>query len=720
MHSNDLTNSSSIPAKSTALQVALLGNPNSGKTSLFNQLTGLRQKVGNFPGVTVDRKVGKLNLGNDLPAELVDLPGTYSFFATSQDERIVAETLTDPSLYSELDLFIYVADATKLDKHLLFFSQLRDLGKPMILVLNMADILERESIKLDIAALEKKLLVPIVLASGRTGEGIDNLLGVIRNLQKEIDGYTAPKLFYQPTALEERAIKVVQQKYPYTNPYQALQVAHHVEWLSFINEEDRTSLRQDLEALGFQDLPQQVEETMSRYSKLEPLTKPLQRTENTTEQRLTDRIDRFVTHPILGPILFFGLMAVVFQAIFTWAGVPMDLIDGLFGEASNWIKETVPVEWLANLLGDGIITGLGGVLIFIPQIAILFFLISLLEEVGYMARAAFMFDRIMQFFGLNGRSVVALISGGACAIPAVMSTRTIKDWKERLITIMVTPLISCSARIPVYTVLIAFVVPPDPVWGIFTLQGLAFLGLYLLGIIGALVSALIFKLILKAEGSSMLTLELPAYRMPVWRNVGLTVWEKVKVFSLEAGRVILVISIALWFLVSYGLPGSFEKAEQDALTLATELQLDEDATQQLVASKQMEASFAGRFGKAIEPAIEPLGYDWKIGIALLTSFAAREVFIGTMATIYSIGEEDDETRIQEKMAKEKDPITGEPVYTLATSLSLLLFYVFAMQCMATLAVVKRETNSWKWPIIQFLFMGVLAYGSAFAAYQLLS
>ena len=720
MHSNNLEQSSTPPTTPKKLQIALLGNPNSGKTSIFNQLTGLRQKVGNFPGVTVDRKVGTLSIGSDQPAELIDFPGTYSFFATSQDERLVVESLSNPAQLKELDLLIYVADATKLEKHLLFFTQLRDLGKPILLVLNMLDILERESIQFNIAKLEKKLQTKIVLASGRSGKGIAEILDKIKLFSEEEAAFSPSPKFYRPAQLDIDAIKIVHQRLPEANDYQALQIAHHFEWLGFLNSEDKKYIQEELDKIGFQDLPQQVEETMSRFSKLEPIAEQYKVTQHTAEQRFTAKIDRIITHPVIGPLLFFALMALVFQAIFTWASYPMDLIDSLFGNLGAWVKSTIPIPWLADLLADGVLAGLGGILVFVPQIAILFFLISILEEVGYMARAAFLFDRLMQFFGLNGRSVVALISGGACAIPAIMSTRTIKNWKERLITIMVTPLISCSARIPVYTVLIGFVVPPDHVWGIFTLQGLAFMGLYLLGILGALLSALIFKWILKAKESSLLLLELPAYRAPVCRNIGMTVWEKVKAFSLEAGRVILIISIALWFLVNYGLPGAFEKAEAEAITLANELNLDEVATANLITAKKMEASYAGRFGKAIEPAIEPLGYDWKIGIALLTSFAAREVFIGTMATIYSMGDDDDEVRIQEKMAQEKDPITGAPVYTLATSLSLLLFYVFAMQCMATLAVVKRETNSWKWPIIQFLFMGILAYGSAFIAYQAFS
>lgn len=397
----------------------------------------------------------------------------------------------------------------------------------------------------------------------------------------------------------------------------------------------------------------------------------------------------------------------------------MDWIEWVFAWSSNQLKLLLPDAWFADLLTEGVLAGLGGVLVFIPQIAILFFLISILEEVGYMARAVFLFDRLMQRFGLNGRSIVALISGGACAIPAIMSTRTIANPKERLITILVTPLISCSARIPVYTVLIGFVVPAITVGGIFNAQGLVFMGLYVLGILSALISALVFKYVLKTEGYSFLMLELPEYRMPVFKNVLLTVWEKVKSFILEAGKVIMLISIVLWFLASYGPPRQMEQARAEALSLAAAENMDDDATQDLVAARQIETSFAGYLGKFIEPVIQPLGFDWKIGIALITSFAAREVFVGTMATIYSIGSSDDEYSIRDRMAKERNPITGEPIYTLGTSLALLLFYVFAMQCMSTLAVVRKETGTWKWPAIQFFYMTATAYISALLAYQFL-
>jgi ferrous iron transport protein B len=419
-------------------------------------------------------------------------------------------------------------------------------------------------------------------------------------------------------------------------------------------------------------------------------------------------------------VIFVALMLFLFQALFAWSGWPMDGIEWFFATLGEGIRDYLPAGWLADLAVDGIIAGLGGVLVFVPQIALLFFFITILEEVGYMARAAYLFDSLMQKFGLNGRSVVALISGHACAIPAIMSTRTIANWKERLLTILVTPLTSCSARIPVYVILISFAVPDDSFLG-FGYQGLAFAGLYFLGIASAMFSALIFKLILKTEERSFLMLEMPDYRSPVWRNVGITVWQKVKTFIVEAGKIILLISIVLWGLSSYGPPAKMAEAEASAAIIVQENGLSGDDAADVYAGEKLEASYAGHIGKFIEPVIRPLGYDWKIGIALFTSFAAREVFVGTMATIYSVGSAgDDELRIRDRMAEEINPVTGEPVYNQATAWSLLVFYVFAMMCMSTLAVTKRETGGWKWPIIQFTFMTTLAYVSAMAVYQVLA
>jgi ferrous iron transport protein B len=702
------------------VSIALLGNPNSGKSSLFNHLTGLRQKVGNFPGVTVDKKVGTANLLDGNSVRIVDFPGTYSFYPTSIDERIVVQTLSNPQDDAFPDIAIYVADVTKLEKHLLLFSQLCDLGLPTVLALNMSDIAEQQGIEVDTAFLSRQFKVPVVTLSGRTGEGIDRLKETLQQLINDDKGVSNSPL-YELSPTERSLAKLVKQEIPSVNTYQGLLIGHHYEWIPFLTEESRQKISRLVQEKEFASLKGQVRETMQRYDFFTPIVQRALKTKISTEQTFSERVDGIITHTIWGPLIFFVLMLLVFQAIFSWATLPMDLIEVFFSWSGEQVKAILPEGWLADLITDGILAGLGGILVFIPQIAILFLLVAILEEVGYMARAAYMFDQVMQRFGLNGRSIVALISGGACAIPAIMSTRTIGNWKERLITILVTPFISCSARIPVYTVLIGFVVPPTAIaGGLLNLQGLAFMGLYLLGIIAALLAAWIFKLILKSNETSFLLLELPPYRKPLLRNVLLEVWEKVSTFVREAGQIILAISIVLWLLSSFSWSGQMESAEQSAIEQAAALGLDEAETSDLIAAQKMEASFAGQLGKSIEPVIRPLGYDWKIGIALITSFAAREVFVGTMATIYSIGSTDDEYSIKNRMAQEISPATGKPVYTLATSLSLLIFYVFAMQCMSTLAVVKRETKSWKWPVIQFVFMTALAYLSALLTYQLLS
>jgi ferrous iron transport protein B len=700
--------------------IALLGNPNCGKSSLFNQLTGLRQKVGNFPGVTVDKKVGKLALGNRQEVSIIDFPGTYSFYPTSIDERIVVQSLSNPNDENYPDAVVYVADVTKLEKHLLLLTQLRDLGLPLILALNMADVAGQQGLEVSTELLRKRLGVPVVMLSGRTGAGVDDLKRLLEEMIAHPGAYAATAPFFSMSGQEKAVADAAKAIVPGANTYQGLLIAHHYEWLPFLSEAQRALLKDTSEEHGFVSLSSQVGETMQRFDRFTPTVRSALKSKESNEKGITERLDAVLTHRFFGPLIFFGLMLLVFQAIFAWAGTPMEWIETFFTFVGDQVREILPAGWFTDLLTDGIIAGLGGVLVFIPQITILFLLIAILEEVGYMARAAFMFDQVMQSFGLNGRSIVALVSGGACAIPAIMSTRTIGNWKERLITILVTPFISCSARIPVYTVLVGFVVPPRTVLGIFNMQGLAFMGLYLLGIVSALGAAYIFKLILKTREQSFLMLELPEYRVPVARNVGLTVWEKVQSFVVEAGKIILGVSIILWFLASYGPPGEMAAAEAEALSAAQQLQLDETETDNLIASRKIEASFAGHIGKAVEPVIRPLGYDWKIGIALITSFAAREVFVGTMATIYSIGSADDEFTVRERMAQERNPLTGEPVYNLATALSLLLFYVFAMQCMSTVAVVKRETKSWKWPAIQFAFMTGLAYLSGLLAYQLLS
>ena len=707
-------------------KVALIGNPNCGKSSLFNQLTGLRQKVGNFHGVTVDKKSGVANLTDDIKVNFVDFPGTYSFYPTSIDERIVVGTFARPEALADswkegeqYDAILYVADITQLEKHLLLFSQIRELGIPMVLALNMSDVAKETGLEVDVNLISKKLNVPVVQVSGRTGEGVDGLKTALVNVVLGKSEFSQNQLNYNFSKEEKAIAHELQVEFGLRSEYQAWLWAQHFEWLPFLTAAQRIRIK-TIVTPEFDGLKYQVRETMQRFEKFGSIVRQTLVKTKTGEETFSDKVDRVVTHRFMGPVIFFGLMMIIFQAIFSWSGYPMDLIEAGFGKLDAGVKALLGESMFRDLLTDGILAGLGGVLIFIPQIAILFFLISILEESGYMARAVYLFDNSMRRFGLNGRSIVALVSGGACAIPAIMSTRTISNWKERLITIMVTPLISCSARLPVYAVLVGFVVAADQYFGVFNMQGLVFMGLYLLGIVAALGAGWVFNKILKTEERSYLMLEMPVYRMPMIRNVLLNVYEKTKTFVIEAGKVIFVISIVLWLMASFAPGDGMKLAEQQATSIALDKKLDEAATENLIAAKKIEASYAGHLGKFIEPVIRPLGFDWKIGIALITSFAAREVFVGTMATIYSIGSDAEETSVIDRMATEVNPDTGELIYNRATSMSLLIFYVFAMQCMSTLAVVKRETKSWKWAMIQFVFMTALAYLGSLFTYQMMS
>jgi ferrous iron transport protein B len=696
--------------------IALVGNPNSGKSTIFNQLTGLRQKTGNFPGVTVDVKEGRVQLSSGREAMLTDLPGTYSLYPTASDEKIVAAVLTNSADAHYPDIVVYVADATHLEKHLLLLTQLLDLNLPVLLALNMSDTAAEIGIKVNAAKLAERLGIPVLLVSGRTGENISKLLIEMDKL------LTLPlpdrKSFYLLSDTEKLVAEAVRHNLGLTNTYQALLVAHHHDWLPSLSVQHRSTISTIVQDKNFASLKNQVNETLERYDQFTPIVQDAVQQPPQFPSTPTDRIDEIVTHRWLGPFLFFAVMLLVFQAIYDWSAVPMDLIESFFSELNIGLKKYLPEHWTTDLLTDGVLAGLSGILVFIPQIAILFFLVTLLEEIGYMARVVFMFDKTMRRFGMNGRSVVSLISGGACAVPAIMSSRTIGSWKERLITTMVTPFISCSARLPVYAVLIGLAVPAKRVFWIFSWQSLTFGSMYLLGVVAALVSGYILKKILHTREVSYLAIELPVYRMPHWRNLWLTVWEKVLAFVIGAGKIILVISIILWALASFGPGDAMEQAQTVAQAEAAAQQLGEVATDDLIAAHQLEASYAGHLGKVIEPAIRPLGYDWKIGIAIVASVAAREVFVGTMSTIYSIGSAEDDVLLREKMRTATFDESGLPVYTLATALSLLVFYALAMQCMSTVAVVKRETGGWKWPIIQFAYMSVLAYLLAWIVYNL--
>ena len=692
-------------------EVALVGNPNSGKSTLFNRLTGLRQRTGNFPGVTVERKSGTFALG-DREVALVDLPGTYSLHPDSLDERVVLDSLLGLAPGTRApDAIVYVADATKLDKHLLLLTQVMDLGLPVLLVLNFADELAQAEELLDAERLAGGLGVPVVLASGRSGEGLAELQHALSAL---LDGGALPQnSFFDLSAEERSAVETVDgEALP---PYARLLLLQHGE-------------RPGMQPGSVTELPHglvptrlQVRETMQRFDRFLPVLREARQPARAdgAARSVSDRIDAVTTHPVFGPVLFVLVLLLVFQAIFTWAQVPTELIEYLFATVGQAIRAALPEGRLADFLVDGILAGLGGVAVFVPQIAILFFLLTMLEEAGYMARAVFLFDRLMQRFGLNGRSLVALTSSGACAIPAVMSARTITNPRERLITILVAPLISCSARIPVYAILIGFAVPPVLVWGLFSAQALAFMAVYFASIAAALFAALAFKLVLPQQERSYLMIELPPYRMPVWRNVGITVWVKTKAFLFGAGKIIVAISMLLWVLASFGPGDAVADAATSARAEASARALPAEEEAARVANAKLEASYAGAIGQAIEPVIRPLGYDWRIGIALVTSFAAREVFVGTIATLYAIGSAEDEGLITERMSEARRP-DGSPVYTPATAVSLIVFYLFAMQCMSTLAVVRRETGTWRWPLVQVAYMTGLAYLCAWGAYAVLS
>lgn len=651
------------------MKVALLGNPNTGKSTVFNLLTGLRQHVGNFPGVTVDKKEGDFTFNNHVH-KIIDFPGTYSIYPRSKDEEVVYKVLSDPSHSDYPDVAVVITDASNLERNLFLFTQIYDLKIPSILVLNMSDIANKRGKKIDLELLKKEFPnIQIVETSARVGLGVDRL-------KKAID--------------------------------------------SHVSETINTTFIPDFRLLPIDDVENQSREAEIRYDKINSILEKIVTEKIVDDETKSSRIDRIVVHPILGYLFFTLVLFILFQLIYVFASLPMDLIDGSFTSLSSWLHESLPKGLFSDLISQGIVPGIGGVLVFVPQIALLFFFLSILEESGYLARVVFIMDRLMRPLGLNGKSVVPLLSSVACAIPGVMATRTISSWKERLVTILVAPLMSCSARIPVYTLLIAIVIPSKLIFGFINLQGLALFALYALGLVSALIMAVIFNFFIKSKEKSFLILEIPSYKLPRWKNIGLTVLEKVKIFILEAGKIILAISILLWALATFG-PGN--RMEESVLKLKKEIsfqELSNKEQQHKIASEKLANSYIGIFGKGIEPIIQPLGYDWKIGISLITSFAAREVFVGSLATIYSVHDDGEENKslIQHLRNEKRDD--GSKVYSLATGLSLMVFYVYAMQCMATLAVVKRETKSWKWPLFQIGYMGVLAYLGALTVFHLFS
>ncbi|HEY9184333.1 MAG TPA: ferrous iron transport protein B [Salegentibacter sp.] len=697
---------------SKQINVALIGNPNTGKTSVFNQLTGLNQKVGNYPGITVEKKEGICKLPRGLKAHIIDLPGTYSLNASSLDENVVIELLLNKNDKDYPDVAVVVSDVENLKRNLLLFTQVKDLGIPTILVVNMADRMERKGISLDIERLEEKLRTKIALVSARKNTGIDELKEFIINYK-----HLSTEPCVNASVIDPEYFDGLRSAYPNQSLYKL--------WLVITQDVNFGNLNRNelAKSSGFQTKPEsdlkrlQQKETILRYQFINGVLKESMNVDARAAKDLRSKLDRVLTHKVWGYVIFFAILLLIFQAIYNWSSYPMDMIDEAFAHLSEWAKNTLPDGAFTNLIAEGVIPGLGGIVIFIPQIAFLFLFISILEESGYMSRVVFLMDRVMRRFGLSGKSVVPLVSGTACAIPAVMATRNIESWKERLITILVVPFTTCSARLPVYLIIIALVIPDRSFWG-FNLQGLTLMLLYLIGFGTAIASAWILNRILKIKSKSYFVIEMPNYKIPMLKNVGINVVEKTKSFVFGAGKIILAISIVLWVLASYGPGENFENAEEIVSANYSEGNVAQKDLDEEIASFKLRNSYIGIMGKGIEPVVAPLGYDWKIGIAIISSFAAREVFVGTLATIYSVGSDEEET-IKNRMAAETNPILGGPLFTFASGISLLLFYAFAMQCMSTLAIVKRETNTWKWPLFQLVGMSAFAYIIALAAFQLL-
>ena len=700
------------PVVKAGIHIALVGNPNSGKSSLFNALTGLQQKVGNFPGVTVDKKTGDLKIGTH-ESTLIDLPGTYSFYPKREDEWVAYRVLMGVDEEVKTDVILLIADASNLKRNLLFCSQIIDLKIPVVLALTMNDLAQKKGIKIDIAGLQSDLGIPVVAVDARKNKGLGTLKNVLGQII-ETPRSRNQESFINNKNLAPAAIDAFKKTYPTHSDYAALHYLMHHETFP-LDQEMQENIEQIEIETNFNHTKTQAQEILQRYQRIQELMKKwVTEPDPTAKKKRTDRLDNILLHRVWGYLILLSVLFLLFQSVFWMASFPMDGIEWIFTNITTYLNTVLPQTWWQDLLVNGFVAGIGGIVIFVPQIMILFGLITLLEDTGYMARISFLSDKLMRKVGLNGKSVMPMISGFACAVPAIMSARNIENKKERLLTILVTPFMSCSARLPVYTILISLVIDNTMYFGFLSLQGLVMMALYLLGILMALLASFILKFFIKIKEKSYFILELPVYRVPRWGNVGMTMIQKAKIFVVDAGKVIIMISLLLWFLSSYG-PG--EKMEQLNTQYAFAVKSNPANTAQLKKqyhTDKLANSYAGLLGKKIEPVIKPLGYDWKIGIALITSFAAREVFVGTMATLYSV-EEDNNSSLREKLRASVWP-DGKPVYSLATALSLMVFYVLAMQCMSTLAIVKRETGTWKWPTIQFFMMTGLAYVLSWLTY----
>ncbi len=700
------------------LHIALLGNPNSGKTSLFNSLTGLNQKVGNFPGVTVEKKTGICQLSSSKAATIIDLPGAYSLYPRRADEWVAYMAIMDPEQDYNINLVVVIVDASNLQRNLLYASQVIDLGKPVVIALTMMDVVESRGITIDLPKLEAEMGVPVIAINPRKHQGIDQLKKMM--LKTAAGAETRVTRFVAVDEIAEAPVKELRGIFPSLSDYSAVHYLMNHESMSFDNEMQERIERIE-KSNDFNHTKIQAAEILKRYHRIRDIINKTV-TEETRERKrsIPEKFDEILLHRVWGYVIMFGVLFFIFQSIFWVAEYPMNAIEWVFGRIGNWLGTVLQETWFSNLLINGILAGLSGILVFVPQIMILFGLITILEDTGYMARISFLTDKIMRKVGLNGKSVMPMISGLACAVPAIMSARNIENRKERLLTIMITPLMSCSARLPVYTILIALVVPKKIVFGFLNQQGLVMMGLYLLGFLMAMIVSYVMKWFIRLEEKSFFILELPLYRPPRWKNIFITMFQKAKIFVVDAGKVIMVISLLLWALSSFG-PANNRDIIRKAY--AESIIKDPANEKELKAGRDaalLENSYAGLAGRWIEPAIRPLGFDWKIGIALITSFAAREVFVGTMATLYSVGDADDgDKTLRQKMNAAVRP-DGTKVYTEATGVSLMIFYVLAMQCMSTLAVVKRETGTWKWPMIQLAYMTALAYLLSFLIYQFMA
>jgi ferrous iron transport protein B len=697
------------------LHIALVGNPNSGKTSLFNALTGLNQKVGNFPGVTVDKKTGILDLGNGTNTQLIDLPGTYSLYPRRADEWVAYKVLMNADNEVKADMVLLVADASNLKRNLLFCSQIIDLKIPVVVALTMNDLAAKKGIIIDVKGLEAELGVPVILVNPRKNKGLTELKTALAKYVKNPSAFNKVD-FIDNQKMAPAAIASVQSHFPALSNYAAVHYLINHENFPLSDQMQETIEQIEIDN-QFNPTKTQAEEIVQRFGHIRKIMQNNVTEPDPLEQKhFSDKLDDLLLHRTWGYLILFAVLFLLFQSVFWLAQFPMNGIELLFKHFGSWLANSLAPGWMEDLLVNGILAGMSGIFVFIPQIMILFGIITILEDTGYMARISFLSDRLMRKVGLNGKSVMPMISGFACAVPAIMSARNIENKKERLLTILVTPLMSCSARLPVYTILISLVVSNKYYFGFLSLQGLVMMGLYLLGIVMALIVSYVMKWFIKIQEKSFFILELPIYRAPRWANVGITMVEKAKIFVTDAGKIIMIISVLLWFLSSHGPGTRIADVESKYALLIQQNPSDEKALNKHLSSEKLQNSYAGILGKSIEPVIRPLGYDWKIGIAIISSIAAREVFVGTMATLYSV-EENDDSSLREKLqsAKHED---GTKVYTIPAAFSLMIFYVLAMQCMSTLAIVKRETKSWKWPLFQFVYMTGLAYLMSLLVYQI--